>query len=116
MLQRLQWTTWIEMSRRQVDADRLQFRQEGRPDACRSVAPMNGAVLLDGLPDEAVDFLHLDDFALHTGNLRYADHATMSVGQALKLDDDSDRRCDLVADARQGHRHARHADHLLEPP
>ena len=61
-----------------------------------------------------VDFLHLQDVAFEAGDLGDRRDLALAVGEALQLHDDADRGGDLAAHRRDRHRHAGHADHLLE--
>src|SRR6516165_11699062 len=103
------------MARRQLDSEMLQFGQEARAHAGGSEAALHLAFLIRRFFDEPIEFLHLDDVAFHPGNLADADNAPAAVGKSLKLHDEMDGRSDLTADARDRHRQAGHADHLLQP-
>ncbi len=92
----------------------FQVGQERRPDAGGPEGAADRAALVDRFLDEAIDLLHLQHLALHAGDLADTGDTPAAVRQALELHDDAHGRGDLTPDARNRHRHAGHADHLLE--
>src|SRR6476469_410413 len=91
-----------------------QVGQESRPDAGCPERAVNITLLVGAFFDEAKDFMHLNDFALHTGNLSDADHPTLAIGEPLHLNQQPDRRRDLASNAGGTYRHASHTDHLFQ--
>ena len=65
-------------------------------------------------PMEPEQFLHLDDVAFNSGDFTDADNAPLAVAQPLQLNDKTDCRGNLRTDTLDGHRKARHSDHLLQ--
>src|SRR5579871_5363760 len=104
----------VEIISRNRDSLRREIAEEARANAGRLELPLHLAVIAGGGADEFVDFLHLDDVALESGNLGDRCDAALAVGKALQLHDHADGGGDLPADRGDGHRQAGHADHLLE--
>ena len=97
-----------------VDAVRDQIVQEARAHARRDVMALRRAVGIGGGADVIEDLLHLDDVALHAGDLGDGGDPALAVAEALQLHDDAHGGGDLAADRGLAHGHAGHADHLLE--
>src|SRR6266851_3708070 len=108
----LQRLSGLEIAARDLDALGDEIGQKAGSDPGRREVPLDGSILERPGADEFVDFLHLENVAFHTGDLRDAGDLALAVGQARKLDNDPDRRRDLAADARYRHRQAGHAYHL----
>src|SRR6476659_4859207 len=103
-----------EEARRQVDAHDLELLDELRPDPGRLQPALDLALDDTGLlEDEHV--LHDDDVAFYALDLGDVDDLPGPVLEAALLDDEVDRRGDLLADGPQGQVDAGHQDHRLEP-
>src|SRR5690348_7345668 len=76
--------------------------------------PLNGAVGGRAGADKFEDFLHLYDVALKPGHFGDRGHLALAIRLTLQLNDQLDGIGDLAADRGNGHRQARHADHLFE--
>ena len=63
---------------------------------------------------KAEDLLHRDDVAFHAGDLRDAGDLSGAVAHARLLNDDLDRRRDLLAHRALGQVHAAHRDHRFD--
>src|SRR6186997_1595261 len=102
-----------EEARRQVDAHDLELLDELGPDPGRLQPSLDLALDDSGLlEDEHV--LHDDDVAFHALDLGDVDDLPGPVLEAALLDDEIDRRGDLLADGPQGQVDAGHEDHRLE--
>src|SRR5579859_964046 len=95
---------WIEVASRYADSLGDEIGQEAGPNAGRDEMPLDSAVLERRCADELVDLLHLEDVALHAGDLRDAGDLALAVGEPRELDDDAYRCSDLTTDAGDGHR------------
>src|SRR6188474_285764 len=96
-----------------MDAHHLELLDELRPDA-RWLEPALDLAFDDPrlLEDEHV--LHDDDVAFHALDLGDVDDLTGPVLETALLDDEVDRRGDLLTDGPQGQVDAGHEDHRLE--
>src|SRR6186997_146066 len=102
-----------EEARRQVDAHDLELLDELGPDPGRLQPSLDLALDDAGLlEDEHV--LHDDDVAFHALDLGDVDDFPGPVLEAALLDDEVDRRGDLLTDGPQGKVDAGHEDHRLE--
>src|SRR6202008_3581970 len=102
-----------EEARGQMDAHHLELLDELRPDPGRLQAALDLA--LDNarlLEDEHV--LHDDDVAFHALDLGDVDDLPGPILEAALLDDEVDRRGDLLADGADREVDAGHEDHRLE--
>src|SRR5579871_5473060 len=88
----------VEIISRNRDSLRREIAEEARANAGRLELPLHLAVIAGGGADEFVDFLHLDDVALESGNLGDRCDAALAVGKALQLHDHADGGGDLPAD------------------
>src|SRR5262249_41705737 len=80
----------------------------------RLEAALDGTIILSpGLP-EAKDFLHRDDVTFHSGQFGHAEKTATTVREPANLNDDVDRRGDLIACRSRRDIDAAHADHLLD--
>src|SRR6478672_786468 len=103
-----------EEARRQMDAHHLELLDELRSDAGRLEAALDLAFDDPGLlEDEPV--LHDDHITFHALDLGDVDDLPGPVLEAALLDDEIDRRGDLLADRPQGQVDAGHQHHRLEP-
>src|SRR6185436_21094553 len=102
-----------EEARWQVDAHDLELLDELGPDPGRLQPSLDLALDDAGLlEDEHV--LHDDDVAFHALDLGDVDDLPGPVLEAALLDDEVDRRGDLLADGPQRQVDAGHEDHRLE--
>src|SRR6185312_7665118 len=102
-----------EEAGRQVDAHDLELLDELGPDPGRLEPALDLALDHAGLlEDEHV--LHDDDVAFHALDLGDVDDLPGPVLEAALLDDEVDRRGDLLADRPQGQVDAGHQHHRLE--
>src|SRR6185369_2591589 len=88
---------------------------ESRSYACGSESPEHLPVLVYTLALENKYFLHRDRFAFHTGDFGNGGDATRTVCKSCHLDDEVDRRCDLLAHGTIREPHASHLNHRFEP-
>jgi len=75
---------------------------------------MDGSVRVGALSLKPEDLLHLDDVALHAGDLGNADDLATPIAEALELHENLNRRSDLLAHAARRQIQASHAYHLLQ--
>src|SRR6476659_576793 len=102
-----------EQAGREVDAHDLELLDELGPDPGRLEPALDLALDHAGLlEDEHV--LHDDDVAFHALDLGDVDDLPGPVLEAALLDDEVDRRGDLLANRPQGQVDAGHQDHRLE--
>src|ERR1700741_2967314 len=102
-----------EEARRQVDAHHLELLDELGTDAGRLEATLDLAFDDTGLFEDE-DVLHDDDVAFHALDLGDVDDLPGPVLEAALLDDQVDRRGDLLADGADREGDAGHEDHRLE--
>src|SRR5262249_25344379 len=89
----------VEIPVGNIDAARRQLLHEPGTDACGAELADDRPIRIGSAAHEAEDLLHLDDVAFHAGNLGDADHLAPPVAQPLQLDDDVERRGNLLAHA-----------------
>ena len=111
-LLRIRWRD-AELALRKLDAGLLELLHERRPDAGRDELALDLAVLHPGLLEHE-DVLGQDLVVLDPVDLGDVDDLAGPVLQASRVDDQVDRRGDLLADRPQGQLVARHQDHRLE--
>src|ERR1700738_3923918 len=104
----------IEIGARNIDAARDEFGQEARAHAGRREMTLHRAVWRRPGTGIFEDLLHLQDVAFKAGDLGDRGDTALAIGQTLKLHDHLDGGRDLAAHGCNRHRHAGHADHLLE--
>ena len=75
---------------------------------------MDLTVRVHVIADITKDLLHLEDISLDSGDFGDAGNYTLPVGETGQLHDHTDRSGNLTANARDGHRHSRHAQHLFK--
>src|SRR6476660_4858662 len=102
-----------EESGREIDPHDLELLDELRPDAGRLEPALDLAFDDTGLLEDE-DVLHDDDVTFHALDLGDVDDLPGPVLEAALLDDQVNRRGDLLADGAQGQVDAGHQDHRLE--
>src|SRR5215217_558509 len=98
----------------QVDAGAPQPLPALRPDAGGPEPTHHPALRVEPGLLEHEDVLHRDDVAFHAGDFRDAGHATRTILQARLLDDDVDRRCNLVTHRLLRQIDCTHRDHRFD--
>src|SRR5437773_12281464 len=86
----------LEERCRQTRAGRRQPIAALRPDARRLEAPHHSSVVAHAVALEHEDVVHADDVAFHAGDFRYLCDAAAAVGETRHLQDEIDRRRDLL--------------------
>src|ERR1700694_4019939 len=109
-----QRTRRVEMAVRQFDPIRPERSQERRFRSARAEAAADVPLVVGGFLGEEENLAHLYDIVLDAGHLADAGDPPRAVRQSLNLYDQLQRGGDLAADAAHRHRHAGHADHLLQ--
>src|SRR3954452_16970862 len=103
-----------EEAGREIDPHDLELLDELRPDPCRLEPALDLAFDDAGLLEHE-DVLHDDDIAFHPLDFGDVHDLARPVLETRLLDDEVDRRGDLLADGPQGQGDAGHQDHRLEP-
>src|SRR3989337_163279 len=85
-----------EDTRRQLDADALEALGAARADARRPEGPLHLPLAVDARLLEAEDVLHRHHLPLHAGHLAHVRQLARAVREAADLDDDVQRRGDLL--------------------
>src|SRR5205823_7277523 len=101
-----------EEGRRQLDATLLELVEEVRTKSRRPELAEHRSVLQNALDLEFVELLERDHLRLHALDLGDRDDATSAVLEPLELDDQVERRSDLLTDradrqVEPGHHHHR---------
>src|SRR5882724_519846 len=112
---RVRWSQVVEDARIELVARRLRVVRELRPDAGGDEAAEDVAVLIDALAAIHEKILHADRIAFHTGYLGDAGDLARTVTEPRRLDDDVDRRRDLLAHGACWEIEPGHLHHHLEP-
>src|SRR3954454_1601304 len=102
-----------EETGREIDSHDLELFDELRPDPCRLEPALDLAFDDAGLLEHE-DVLHDDDIAFHPLDFGDVHDLAGPVLETRLLDDEVDRRGDLLADGPQGQVDAGHEDHRLE--
>src|ERR687892_2168060 len=87
-----------EETDRERDAALLELVQEGGPKPGRTQASDDGAVGSDSIDLEVEDVLKGDDLRFHPLNLRDGGDAAAAVLETFEMDDEGERRGDLLPD------------------
>ena len=77
--------------------------------------PPDRTVFRDASPIEGKNFLHRDYLTFHARHFMQAYKPAGAILEAVELQNDVDRRCDLLAHGSRRQIESRHRDHLLEP-
>src|SRR3954471_13564351 len=103
-----------EETGREIDSHDLELLDELRPDPCR-LEPALDLAFDDTRLLEHEHILHDDDITLHPLDLGDVHDLAGAVLETRLLDDEVDRRRDLLADGPQRQVGAGHEEHRLEP-
>src|SRR5579863_6938476 len=99
---------------RNLDAVRHEVVKERGPDAGRGKMSDDISSGIGALFYETEDFVHLNDFSLHSGDFVDAGQLAPAIGKPLQLHYERHSGCNLTANACYRQPHARHCDHLLK--